>query len=509
MTSATLPRGVRRSGIGGEESRTPGFAARLRGKIGTERYRKWFGDAVQIRQEGSSVEVVVGSAFLADMLERRYGETIRETAREGAAPGGSAVAIRVDPGAFRCEEQSGADEPRPGVPRVPAAGDRQPQPRRPAGGLGDTPPTLSPPGPGPSPNGPARRLLEDFVVGACNALAYECAVRLADGESPSPFGLLFLHGACGVGKTHLLAGVAARHAAARPGARVRCVSAETFTNEYIQALRSHSIDRFRKRHRELDLLCIDDIHFLSTKEATQGEFLHTFDALELQGTRICLASDEHPGRIRSFSKELVSRFLSGMVVGVERPDRETGSRIAQRLAATRGMTIDERTAAMLAGRCAGSVRDIEGAVVRLDALRRLPGMSDGRVTPALVEHALGRSGPERPRRPMRVDRIVEHVAESLGVDVSELLGRGRHRRVVLARSMVAYLSRRLTTLSFPEIARAMNRPNHSSVITACQRVEAQIRAGEECAAGPGLDRVTVAELADRLEREMVRLGEAA
>jgi len=457
---------------------------------------------VSLHQAGPVVEVVVASPFLAEALERQYADAIREAARDGAAPHEPRVEFRL--GGVAAQDGSTGGSAEGGAPAEPGrAGEESP-----------AAPARAPSAAAEGRRAGAKRtverfLLEDFVVGPSNALAYECAARIGDASGPAPFHVLFLHGECGVGKTHLLSGVAARFVSGRPEARVRCVTAEAFTNEYIASVRGNAVDAFRRRHRDLELLCVDDIHFLSKKESTQAEFLHTFDALELRGTRICLASDEHPARIRSFSKELVSRFLSGMVVEVERPDRATGTKIAQRLALRRGIALDEASAGQLAGRCGGSVRDIEGAVVRLDALRRLPGVSDGRVTAALLERALGRAGVERPRRPLRVDRIVEHVSEALGGEVAEVLGRGRQKRVVLARSLVAHLAKRLTTMSYPEIARAMSRPNHSSVITACQRVEAQMRGGALCGCGPGLDHLTVEELAQRLERELVRTAEAA
>jgi chromosomal replication initiator protein len=160
--------------------------------------------------------------------------------------------------------------------------------------------------------------LDDFVVGLSNRLAYAGATRMADEDGPcAP---LFVHGPSGVGKTHLLQGLAARFTERRPGAVVRYISAEAFTNEFITAVRAGKIDAFRKLYRKVDLLCIDDVHFFSNKDATQSELLFTLDAVGLEGSRLALASDEHPREIQKLSERLLSRFLAGAVVRVDTPD---------------------------------------------------------------------------------------------------------------------------------------------------------------------------------------------
>ena len=355
-----------------------------------------------------------------------------------------------------------------------------------------------------------RYVLDDFVVGPSNALAYESAVALADGVNAAPFNLLVIHGDCGLGKTHLLNGIASRFAQTQPGARIHCTTAETFTNEYITAIRTSGIDQFRTRRRRIDLLCIDDVHFLSNKTATQTEFLYTFDALGLRGARIVLVSDEHPSLIQRLSKELSSRMLSGMVVEVGLPEPEMRIRIIERLASRRGLILAPGVAEAIAERSAGSVRNLVGAITTLDAVRRLPGMSrlDQRLSLSLVDQTLGAPTNKRPPiKPIQVETITEVVARALGVDLSEVLGRGRHKKVVLARALTVHLAKELTTRSYPEIARAMNRPNHSSVITARQRVQRQIKERRPCDIGPAFERVTVAELADRLERTLLETAE--
>jgi chromosomal replication initiator protein len=207
---------------------------------------------------------------------------------------------------------------------------------------------------------------DDFVVGDSNRVAFEAARRLADDQLGGIRSIL-LHGGCGVGKTHLLQALCCARRARFPREQIRYTTGEQFTNDYIQSVRAGTIEQFRARIRKLDLLAIDDVHFLSNKGATQAEFLHTIDAIGLAGARVAIATDAHPRALRSFSEALVSRLLAGMVVQVEAPDRETRESLVVRLAAARGVLLEPMAAAAVADRAIGSVREIEGALARIAA----------------------------------------------------------------------------------------------------------------------------------------------
>ncbi len=351
-----------------------------------------------------------------------------------------------------------------------------------------------------------RFALDGFVVGESNRLAFEASRDIARrGPGEGGMSALFLHGDCGVGKTHLLNGIAHEIRRSRPGARVRCVSGEAFANEFIAAVQKGDFEPFRARYRGLDLLCVDDVHFLAGKKKTMNELLHTFDTLDLEGARVVMASDEHPKRIEKLSHKLVSRCVSGMVVRVERPDRALREQLVRRLAAKRGLSFSAEAVSVVADVCLSSVREIEGAVVRIEACVRLLGGDPGApVGEDVVRRALGEMGRRRPAKPVRVKLIAQVVCEELGVELSELLGNSRHRLVVLARSMTAVLSRDLTTQSYPEIARAMSRRNHSTIVTAYQRTQQSIRRGEVRDAGSSLGVMHIGELRDRLREEVLR-----
>ncbi len=515
------------------EARTPGretdaprpsnerisrLVTRLADAIGPGSYERYFARQAKIELREDALELTVQSEFVAGLLDRRFGQQIREALRH--APSGDTLPIR-----FRVDRDAFSD----GAPRQ-AEADQSPRtlpaPRAPELRTRRTGPAAAARN-----TSQLRHSLDDFVVGACNRLAYAAAVRVAEEKGSRSFSSLFIHGTCGLGKTHLLQGLARRFAQLNPGAVIRYTTAEAFTNEFITSMKSGTVDAFRKSLRRVDLLCLDDVHFLANKEATQAELLHSFDALDLDGARLVLASDEHPREIRKLSEQLTSRFLAGAVVKLEPPDPETRVKLVRHIGARKGLHLDEpavrliaersgRSVGSLGGFC-GSVREIEGLVTQVEAVHRLLpeyASTDGMIGLVLVRKALGLSdnspaasenvGVPRVRRPIHAEQVLNEVCKALRVDVSELMGRGRHPRVVLARSITAHLSRRLTTMSYPEIARAMNRPNHSTVITACKRLagamERQERPSPTLELGAELAGLTLSELCDNLSARVQR-----
>lgn len=334
-----------------------------------------------------------------------------------------------------------------------------------------------------------RYKLEDFVVGSCNQLAYAAALRVVEAPDEALAGVspLFIHGGVGLGKTHLLQGICRRMLDRQPHARMLYTTGEQFTNEFLTAVRSGKIDGFRQRIRKLDLLAVDDVHFIANKTATQQEFLHSFNAIELAGARIVLASDQHPKLIAQFSEALVNRCVRGMVVQVQPPDTATRMKIVQTLAQRRGIPMLESVVAVVASKCPGSVRELEGTLTRLQAMATLvqehrpgsaaeaPASLRGTVGHTLVNRAFAEDLQADRAKPVRVDAILHHVATRLNIDKQRVLRGDRHRLTVLARAMVVHLARQLTPLSYPEIAQALKSASHSSVIAAEQRIIKQIQ----------------------------------
>lgn len=477
------------------------ISERLRSALGAEAYDRFFGHDARLALEHGQLVVTVPTTYQANVIRKRFGEHLSRAVLD----------MRPDAG----HDAGWVVEVDRGVAPEPARVERR---------------RVARPSREPAPVAVRRLRLEDFVVGESNRLAHAAARRLAEaGVSPRGearrslgFASLFIHGGCGMGKTHLLQGIADRFARLNPSAGVRYTTAEAFTNEYISALREGRVEAFRRAFRRLDLLCLDDVHFVAGKESTQNELLHTLDAIDLDGALVALASDEHPRNVQRLGARLVSRFLSGMVVRIDPPDADLRLRLVVALAERRGLRLEESAARLLAERAGerGSVRDIEGLVVQVEAVcRLLPDRAgqDGRVGLAAVTRALGMSeadrGPAttRPRRPVPIESITDAVCRALRVGAPEFVGRGRHKRVVLARSIAAWLARHLTTASFPEIARAIGRPNHSTIVTACQRLRLQLQ--QEAADGtsflarqfgPEFAGTTLRGLVDRLYQDLAR-----
>jgi chromosomal replication initiator protein len=481
---------------------------KLERELGEVQFQRYFNGQTRLALSDTGLDVIVASGFQAQMLDRRFGEQLRRIASiDAPQEAGLEVRFQVDRAAFEHAASAGVARP-----AAPAAPQRQ-----------------APAPPRPSPT-PGRLTFSTFIVGKSNRLAHSAAVRLAEEEHAPP--VLFVHGSCGLGKTHLLHALAARFQEQRPGAVVRYTTAEAFTNEFITALRQKKVDAFRRLYRKVDLLCLDDAHFLSSKEATQTELLHTFDAIGMEGARIAMASDEHPRDTAKLSDKLASRFLAGVVVRIESPDPELRGQLVRRLALARGLALDDLAIELLCDRSSrsvgslggfgGSVRELEGLMTQIDAVHRLmpePGGS-GRIGVGLLRKALGLGAPGdgpapamRPRRPIPAAHVLAEVCRSLNVDITEFIGKGRHQRVVLARSLVAFLCRRLTTLSFPEIARAMGRGNHSTVITAHKRIEDELATSRDrvlrAEVAPGHAGCTLGELVDELSRQIVASGARA
>lgn len=456
---------------------------RLIESVGPRKYKMWFGETT-LDCDGQSVQLHTPNRFVADWIGRHFTANLRQAAAEELGID-AAVQVTID-----------APSPAPGESVAPIAPVTPAAPVQPAKSVA----------PQSAFAGVLRYDLHDYIVGPNNQLAYSSVCRLAEGADHS-LRTLFVHGGCGLGKTHLLQGLCRRYTAMHPTKAVRYTTAEQFTNEYIQAVRSNGLSRFRVQLRRLDLLAIDDVHFMANKPSTQTEFLHTFEHIDLHGAKLVMASDSHPKLIEQFSDALVSRMVGGMVVRVDAPDASTRRKIIVSLAQRQNLTLHESVIPVLADRSGGSVREIEGMLTTLKALaamERPADLLDAPIGHALVERLWGASGKMRPSRPIRLPRILAVTCEQVGVEERDVLAAGRHKQVVLARSLVAYLARQWTTMSFPDIARQMRRPNHSTIVTAVHRIEAQIKADAPVAIASDDQPTTLGRLIERIRQ---RVGE--
>lgn len=509
-----------------QASITARIADRLADCVGPQRYRMWFGRSARLDYHDAKhrLEVSVPNRFVADWISRHFQEDLRQAASREVGQSID-LAVSVSPELFEGDTQtpvagdSSANANESGDSNTAFVScDQTSGLTRPRRARGAT-------------RGEFRHRLEDFVVGPSNELAFSAASRVAQGEQ-TVMNPLFIHGGCGLGKTHLLQGICAATLQEKPQTRVLYTTGEQFTNEFLASMRANKLDAFRRRIRQLDLLAVDDVHFLANKQATQQEFLHSFDAVDLGGARVILASDNHPKLIKQFSSALVSRCVRGMVVQMHLPDAATRSQIIRVLSQRRGMVLSDQTVVELTARCVGSVREIEGALTKLYALAHLTSTrkpisalkqgpseigghpaSTGERVDQTIGHALLRQLFDHqidigPRKPIHIETILRVVAEELAVSRAQIFGQGRHRHVVLARSLAIYLARQLTPLSYPEIAAAMQRSTHSTIVTAAQRVSKQLKQNPTVILAGTMEEITLAALLDRIKSGVMQAQNA-
>lgn len=330
-------------------------------------------------------------------------------------------------------------------------------------------------------------LFSGFVVGPSNRLAH--AASLAVTENPAlSYNPLFLHGGVGLGKTHLLQAVCHQSLAQRPSFKVRYVSCEKFVNEYIDALKRGEPDTFRQLYRRVDMLLIDDIHFLSSKEALQEEFFHTFNALYNAQCQIILSSDSPPHEIPALQERLVSRFKWGLVAELEPPLYETKVVIIRRKAQARGRELPDAVVDLLANSLNSNIRELEGAVLKVIALASL---QNHPVDLALCKSALREL--VGPPSQIKISDIMSHVATHFHVKTADLQGKRRSKSIVKPRQLCMYLARTLTQMSLEEVGGHFGGRDHTTVLYAENKMR-------ELIARDNNTRLLV----DRLTRELQR-----
>jgi chromosomal replication initiator protein len=308
-------------------------------------------------------------------------------------------------------------------------------------------------------------VFENFVVGPSNRFAAAAARAVADAPSAS-YNPLFVHGRVGLGKTHLLQAICHQVLGSNRQARVLYLSSETFVNQFIGAIESRDLDRFRARYRHVDMLLVDDIHLLANKDRTQEEFFHTFNALYNAGHQIVLSSDGPASGIPTLKERLISRFKWGMEVELAAPGYETRLAILRRKARDRGVDVPEDVLTLVTESIDTNIRELEGAITKVIGYAQLIHRD---ITVDLARQVLGLTS-EGPVRPVTgIERVVEVVCRHFGVRLADLQGRKRTQSIALPRQTAMYLARKLTTLSLEEIGGHFGGRDHSTVLYAVDR----------------------------------------
>ncbi|MGW0930403.1 chromosomal replication initiator protein DnaA [Streptomyces sp. NPDC002644] len=313
-------------------------------------------------------------------------------------------------------------------------------------------------------------LFETFVIGASNRFAHAAAVAVAEAPAKA-YNPLFIYGESGLGKTHLLHAIGHYARSLYPGTRVRYVSSEEFTNEFINSIRDGKGDSFRKRYREMDILLVDDIQFLADKESTQEEFFHTFNTLHNANKQIVLSSDRPPKQLVTLEDRLRNRFEWGLITDVQPPELETRIAILRKKAVQEQLNAPPEVLEFIASRISRNIRELEGALIRVTAfasLNRQP--VDLGLTEIVLKDLI--PGGEDSAPEITASAIMAATADYFGLTVEDLCGTSRGRALVTARQIAMYLCRELTDLSLPKIGAQFGGRDHTTVMHADRKIRA-------------------------------------
>ncbi len=461
----------------------------LRGTVTRQQFETWFRSMRLARAEPGLYVFAVPNAFLRDWIESYYVDLLRNCVGQSAEvdPDGRPVEVRIvvdDP----ADDRAPVVAAPPPVVEQTAPEARRAEPRR---------ETTVPASPRRRGGGQVRKPLDEirgqlfghpryrhflsdvllnedyvfehFVVGPSNQLAHAASLAVANAPAQA-YNPLFLHGSVGLGKTHLQHAICARVLAKKPEAKIIYLSCETFVNQFISAVEAGDMEDFRYRYRHVDMLLIDDIHFLARKERTQEEFFHTFNTLYNSRKQIVLSSDSPPREIPTLEDRLVSRFKWGLVTEIEQPDHETRVAIVRQKAERRGTTLPDGIAELIADNISTNVRELEGAVLRVIGYASLSGKP---LTLDVAREAL-RDVVQPKERKVTIETILRTVAEHFGVKSSEITGKRRHKSISLPRQVCMYLARHLTEYSLVEIGGQFGGRDHTTVIYANEKIAREL-----------------------------------
>jgi chromosomal replication initiator protein len=412
--------------------------------------RAWLSETVPVGFSEDTVILAAPHSFAREQLDNRYGPELR-AALTRAAGRALHVVITVRPDAaappprdlIDPEEQRSAARQSSGAPETfltPRA-DR------------DTP--LN-----------EKYTFDRFVIGASNRFAHAAAFAVAEAPAKA-YNPLFIYGGAGLGKTHLLQAVGHYTANLYSGTQVRYVTSEQFTNEFIDAISNHRQVPFQRRYRDVDVLLIDDIQFLATRERTQEEFFHTFNALHNAEKQIVISSDRPPKQMGELEDRLRTRFEWGLITDIQPPDLETRLAILRKKAAQELLPVPHDVLELIASRISSNIRELEGALIRVTAFASL---QRAEVTLHLAQMVLKDLFPDAGASEISVSLIMGETANYFGLTLDDLCSTSRTRQLVTARQIAMYLTRELTELSLPKIGQAFGGRDHTTVIHANNKI---------------------------------------
>jgi len=429
--------------------------------------RAWLRSSEPVTLHESTAIVAVPNDFTRNQLEGRLRGQL-EDALTVALGREIRIAVTVNPAL----EEASSDRDATVDESMSRHGDMSTH-RRDSGGSRDDRSTDPAPGGSTGPSGPSletrlnpKYTFETFVIGSSNRFPHAAAVAVAEapGKAYNP---LMIYGESGLGKTHLLHAIGHYVRSLYSGHKVRYVSSEEFTNEFINAIRDDRQDRFKRRYRDVDVLLIDDIQFLEGKTQTQEEFFHTFNTLHNADKQIVLTSDRPPKRLEALEDRLRNRFEWGLITDVQPPDLETRIAILRKKAAMDRLTAPPDVLEFIASKIQTNIRELEGALIRVTAFANL---NRQEVDMTLAEIVLKDLIPEGGEPEITAGLIIAQTAAYFGLSIEELTGPSRGRHLVMARQIAMYLCRELTPLSLPKIGAEFGNRDHTTVMYADRKI---------------------------------------
>lgn len=420
----------------------------LREMLDEYSYKNWFSQTIFDSMQEGVIKIRVPSQFFANWLEEHYQDTVFDAVQR-VFPEFKAIKYLPTADSGTTTTSTRSDEPASTSPRPQRAARKRPA------FTGFNP----------------RYTFDRFVVGAGNRFAHAAAkaVRQSPGRAYNP---LFLYGGTGLGKTHLMQAIGQELLAEDPTQRVVFISSEEFTNQLIASIAEKETQRFRSKYRRVDVLLIDDIHFISGKEATQEEFFHTFNTLFDAHKQIVLSSDRSPKEIKGIEDRLVSRFEWGLVTDIQPPDLETRVAILQNKAKQDNITAPVEVLRYIATYITSNIRELEGALITVFAYSRL---TEQKISLAMVENVLRDLIGSEKIKPTTIEQVQRAVAEHFDVRIADLRGRSRQRQIVRPRQLAMYLCKTLIpSLSLNDIGEHFGGKDHTTVLYACDRIAREV-----------------------------------
>ena len=427
-------------------------AAVLREQVSEAVWLSSFAETTALSVDETRLVLCVPSPWVKERIESRYVEMVRAALSDVGSTCDISIEVRPDAAPEQLETFETFDETRtpPDTAAITASSES---------GERLTPrssDTLN-----------TRYTFDAFVIGSSNRFAHAAALTVA--ERPGlAYNPLFVYGDAGLGKTHLLQAIGHYVHENYRGYRVRYVSSETFLSEFVDSIRTGVADSFKRRYRGVDVLLVDDIQFFEGKKETLEEFFHTFNALHETGRQLVLSSDRRPDDWPALEDRLRTRFKSGLVTDIQPPDLETRLAILRKMAEAQTTQIPDVVLEYIATHITDNIRELEGALTRISAFTSL---YNEPLSLELAQKVLGDLLSDRQPRVITAERILDATSTLFGLSIDELLSASRTRPLVNARQIAMYVCREVTDLSFPQIAKAFGKSDHTTVIHAVQKIE--------------------------------------